>query len=151
MSTFFTPKFLAFILLLITQPGVIPSDALGKWKVGLPYYLGQSIGLTSKQEEQIKHLSINITPDRIDVCGKHLSIEAVEIHQLSSSDFMQKFNFKPELLEFKANAITEISINPLHTISVCHGFTDPGTHFFIADKHIVIEVNNDYFPLKPVN
>lgn len=149
MSTFFTPKLLAFILLFATQQGAVPSDAVGNWKIGASYYLGQSTNMTPSLEKQIKRLHISITSDHIDVCKKHLKIDAVEVHQLSANDFLQKFNFNPGLIELNGDSITEISINPLHTMNACLNFQDPGSHLFIADKHVVIEVNHRYFPLIP--
>lgn len=128
--------------------GQLPSNAVGKWTVGKPYDVGQPVGLDAKQEEAIIGLVVKVSPSRITVCGKDVSIKSVEIDHLTSSDFLAKYNFTPNLIGFGDDTFVEISINKLHSTNACGDFADPGTDLLISKDHAVVEVANDYFELK---
>ena|ERR1035437_4870794 len=125
----------------------LPSSVLGDWKVGKPYELGQPIGLDTKQEESVTRLVIKLTQDRIRVCGKEVPIKSVEAEHLTNHDFLEKYNFTPNLIGLEGADVIEVTINKFHSTEACGEFEDPGSHLFVTKNHVVVEVGNDYFPL----
>ena len=148
MITFIGSRIFVLIVLATLHQGGLPSDALGNWTVGKPYDVGQPIGLDAKQEDKINGLNIGLAPNHIEVCGKNVPIKSIDVDQLTRDDFLRKYNFPPDSIGLKGSSIVEVSINVLHSTRACGDFEDPGSHLFIADRHVVIEVGNDYFPLK---
>ena len=135
---------LAFALL---AGGQLPSVALGKWTVGKPYDVGQPVGLDMKQEGTIVGLVINVSRSQVAVCGRGVPITSVKVDHLTSSDFLAKYNFTPNLIGLGDANILDISLNNLHSTKACGEFADPGTHLLISKGHAVVEVGNDYFQL----
>jgi hypothetical protein len=150
MSTFIGLRIFASILLATLHPGSLPSNLLGNWTVGVPFDAGQPVGLDAKQEDKIKALNIRFAPDHIEVCGKSVLIKSIDVDRLTRDEFLRKYNFLPDVIGLKSNSIVEVSINALHSTDACGDFEDPGSHLFIGDRHVVMEVGNDYFPLKRV-
>jgi len=139
---------LGIISFALLAEGQLPSSAVGKWTVGKPYDAGQPIGLNAKQEEAIIGLVIKVSPSQITVCGKDVPIKSVEVDHLTSSEFLAKYKFTPNLIGFGDDTLVEISINKLHSTHACGEFADPGTDLLISKNHAVVEVANDYFELK---
>ena len=148
MSRFVGLRIFAVIVLATLHQGSVPPNALGNWTVGRPYDAGQPVGLDAQQEDRINGLNIRLAPDHIEVCGKNVSIKSIDVDQLTRDEFLRKYNFLPNVIGLKANSIVEVSINSLHSTSACGDFEDAGSHLFIGDRHVVIEVGNDYFPLQ---
>lgn len=130
--------------------GHLPSSVLGKWKVGKPYDVGQPIGLDAKQEEMITGLVIKLSQDQIGVCGKEVPIKSIEVEHLTNDEFVAKYNFTPNLIGLQGADVIDIGLNKLHTTKACGEFSDPGSHLFISQSHVVVEVGNDYFPLSKI-
>lgn len=125
----------------------LPSCAVGKWTVGKPYDVGQPVGLDAKQEGAIIGLVVKVSPSQLTVCGKDVPIKSVEVDHLTSSDFLAKYNFTPNLIGLSNADILDISLNRLHSTKACGQFADPGTHLFIGKGSAVVEVGNDYLRL----
>jgi hypothetical protein len=138
---------LGIIALAFVAGGQLPSSVLGKWTVGKPYDVGQPVGLDAKQEGTIIGLVIRVSRSKLNVCGRDIPIKSVDVEHLTSSDFLAKYNFTPDLIGFSDSNITDISLNALHSTEACGEFADPGTHLFISRGHAVVEVANDYFQL----
>lgn len=135
---------IAFAFLTEAQ---LPSCAVGKWTVGKPYDVGQPVGLDAKQEGAIIGLVVKVSPSQLAVCGKDIPITSAEVDHLTSSDFLTKYNFTPNLIGLSDADILDISMNKLHSTKACGEFADPGTHLLISKGHAVVEVGNDYFHL----
>jgi hypothetical protein len=125
----------------------LPSSVLGKWTVGKPYDVGQPVGLDAKQEGAITGLVIKVSPSQLAVCGRDVPITSINVAHLTSSDFLAKYNFTPNLIGLSDADILDISLNKLHSTKACGEFADPGTHLLISKGHAVVEVGNDYFHL----
>ncbi len=138
---------LGIIAFALLAEGQLPSSAVGRWTVGKPYDVGQPVGLDAKQEGAIVGLVIKVSPSQLAVCGKDVPITSVKVDHLTSSDFLAKYNFTPNLIGLGDASILDISLNKLHSTNVCGEFADPGTHLFISKGHAVVEVGNDYFHL----
>ena len=138
---------LGIIAFALLAEGQLPSSAVGKWTVGKPYDAGQPVGLDAKQEGAIVGLVIKVSPSQITVCGKDVPITSVKVDHLTSSDFLAKYNFTPNLIGLSDVDILDISLNKLHSTKACGEFADPGTHLLISKGHAVVEVGNDYFHL----
>jgi hypothetical protein len=137
------------LLAATVSPKRLPEALLGEWEVGTPYDARQPIGLDQSQEDTIKSTHLYYAPGHIRVCGKDIAIQSVKIESLTSDDFLSKYGFSPSLIGMKGSHVTEVSMNFPHFTNVCGQFADPGTHAFIGrNKHVVIEVENDYFPLR---
>jgi hypothetical protein len=131
-----------------TRQSVIPSALIGHWVVGVPYDVGQPIGLNADQEEKMKNLPIVVTRGDIAVCGKTVSVESVSVEVLSSDQFLARYNFSADRIGLRGSHITDVTINKFHSTYACGDFNDPGTHLFVSAKEVVMEVGNDYFPLR---
>lgn len=138
---------LGIIAFALLAEGQLPSCALGKWTVRKPYDVGQPVGLDAKQEGAIIGLVIKVSPSQLTVCGKDIPITSVKVDHLTSSDFLAKYNFTPNLIGLDDANILDISLNKLHSTKACGEFADPGTHLLISKGHAVVEVGNDYFHL----
>jgi len=142
---------LILIMILATflvSPEKLPTELLGSWRVGAPYDTHQPVGLDASQEKFIRSLRLRYTPDRIEVCGKNITIQSIKLESLTSARFLQRYNLPPDLIGFGASPIVEVSINPPSSMNTCGPYENPGVHAFIGqNKHVVIEVANDYFPL----
>ena len=137
-----------FLALAVLATFHLPSSVLGNWRVGMPYDVGQPIGLNAKQEEQVTRLNIKFAPDSIEVCGKKVLINSMDVDRLTGDGFLTKYNFTANLIGLKGADVVDIYINKLHSTKACGEFADPGSHLLISDRHVVMEVGNDYFPLK---
>jgi len=138
---------LGIIAFALLAEGQLPSSAVGKWTVGKPYDAGQPVGLDAKQEGAIVGLVIKVSPSQIAVCGKDVPITSVKVDHLTSSDFLAKYNFTPNLIRLGDANILDINLNKLHSTKACGEFADPGTHLLISKGQAVVEVGNDYFRL----
>lgn len=138
---------LGIIACAMLAEGQLPSSVVGKWTVGKPYDVGQPVGLDAEQEGAIIGLVIKVSPSQIAVCGKDVPITSIKVDHLTSSDFLAKYNFTPNLIGLSDADILDISLNKLHSTNACGEFADPGTHLLISDGHAVVEVGNDYFHL----
>src|SRR6185437_3377216 len=105
------------------------------------------VGLDAKQEEAIIGLVIKVSPSQLTACGRNIPIKSVDVVHLTSSDFLAKYNFTPDLIGFSDGPLIEISINNMHSTNACGEFADPGTDILISKGHAVVEVGNDYFRL----
>jgi len=138
---------LGIIACAMLAEGQLPSSAVGKWTVGKPYDVGQPVGLDAEQEGAIVGLVIKVSPSQLAVCGKDVPITSVKVDHLTSSDFLARYNFTPNLIGLGDADILDISLNKLHSTKACGDFADPGTHLLISKGHAVVEVGNDYFHL----
>lgn len=130
----------------LTEDRLLPS-AVGKWIVGKPYDVGQPVGLDAKQEGAIIGLVVKVSPSQLAVCGRDIPITSVNVDHLTSSDFLAKYNFTPNLIGLSDADILDISLNKLHSTKACGEFADPGTHLLISKGDAIVEVGNDYFHL----
>ena len=128
--------------------GQLPPSAHGKWTVGKPYDVGQPVGLNAKQEGAIIGLVIKVSSSQLSVCGRDIPITSVNVDHLTSSDFLARYNFTPNLIGLGDTNILDISLNKLQSTKACGDFADPGTHLLISKGHAVVEVGNDYFQLR---
>lgn len=138
---------LGIVAFMFLAEGQLPSSAIGKWTVGKPYDVGQPVGLDAKQEEAIIGLVIKVSPSQLTVCGRAIPITSVKVDHLTSSDFLAKYNFTPDLIGFSDGPLVEISLNKLHSTRACGEFADPGTDLLISKGHAVVEIANAYFHL----
>jgi hypothetical protein len=138
---------LGIIAFTFLAEGQLPPSAIGKWTVGKPYDVGQPVGLDAKQEGAIIGLVVKVSPKQLAICGRDIPITSVKVDHLTSSDFLAKYNFTPNLIGLSDADILDISLNKLHSIKACGEFADPGTHLLISKGHAVVEVGNDYFHL----
>jgi hypothetical protein len=122
---------------------------IGKWYVGVPYNTPGAIGIDAKQEKFIKTLQIVYTADRLHVCNRDISLHPLTIKALTSDQFLEIYGFLPRLIGMKALPIKDVTINHSRNFDACGDYLNPGAHLLIGrNGHIVIEVANDYFPLK---
>ena len=139
-----------FALILLTSSGSLKQTAptlLGKWQVGTPYETNQSVGLNTNQESYIENLHLEYARDHLRVCGKDIAIQSIKAEALTEDDFVGRYHFHPEAIGVGASNIVEVNISSADT-AACGEYGDPGLHVFVGDnKHAVIEVANDYFPL----
>jgi len=136
---------LGIIAFALFAEGQLPSSAVGKWNVGKPYDVGQPVGLDAKQEGAIVGLVLKVSPSQLAVCGRDVPVTSIKVDHLTSSDFLAKYNFTPNLIRLSNADILDISLNKLHSTKACGEFADPGTHLLISKGHAVVEVANDYF------
>ena len=132
------------------SPENLPPVLLGTWTVGTPYDAHQPVGLDARQEAHIRTLHLRYTQTHLHVCGKNISIRSVKVEPLTQDAFMTKYSFQPIIIGLTGDQILEVYLNFPHSTDACgEGEDDPGTHIFIGgDNHVVMEVANDYFPLK---
>ena len=88
-----------------------------------------------------------VSPSQLAVCGRDIPITSVNVDHLTSSDFLAKYNFTPNLIGLSDADILDISLNKLHSTKACGEFADPGTHLLISNGDAIVEVGNDYFHL----
>ena len=148
MNAFGTAKIFAVVLLM--PSGSLKQSApalIGKWGVGTAYDTNQSSGLNTNQESYIESLRLEYAKDHLRVCGKEISIQAIKAEALTEDDFVGRYHFQPEKIGVGSAGIVEVNISSADT-AACGEYGDPGVHVFVGDnKHAVIEVANDYFPL----
>jgi hypothetical protein len=133
----------------VTAQGV-PPILIGTWGIGNPYDLGHPVGIDASQESYVRNLEIGYTPNFVYECGAEFAIQSVDIKTWSVKDFMIRYNFSPESIGLKGSHIVEVFINLIDGAKACGEgeYRNPGRSIFIGDnKHIVIEVANDYLPL----
>jgi hypothetical protein len=139
-----------FALILLMPSGSLKQNApalIGKWDVGTAYETNQSSGLNANQESYIESLRLEYAKDHLRVCGKEIAIQSIKAEALSEDDFVGRYHFHPELIGVGASRIVELNINGQDS-ATCGEYGNPGLHVFVGDnKHAVIEVANDYFPL----
>jgi hypothetical protein len=152
MNVLANAKLIAMTLIVFFgSSGQIPSKLLGSWIVGTPYDTNQPDGLNQAQTQQIEHLHIQYTRDHISVCGKNIPIHSVNMDTLTPDEFAEKYHFLPKRLGFNGSSVIEVNINFPDSSNVCGEYEDPGlTVYAGTDKHVVIEVDNAYFPLKKI-
>ena len=141
-------KLFAFVLLM--SSGSLKQSApalIGKWHVGTAYDTNQSSGLNTNQESYIENLHLEYAKDHLRVCGKEIAIQSIKAESLTEDDFVGRYHFSPEMIGVGSSGIVEVNISSADT-AACGEYGDPGVHVFVGDnKHAVIEVANDYFPL----
>jgi hypothetical protein len=128
----------------------VPPVLIGVWTIGNSYVLGQPIGIDAQQESYIRSLQIGYSADFVRECGAKFAIQSVEIKTWTVEGFGDRYNFLPESIGLKGPHIEDVYINLLEGTKACGEgeFVNPGMHLFIGgNKHIVIEVANDYLPL----
>lgn len=127
----------------------IPSVLIGKWYVGTPYRTPGPVGINARQEKFIRKLHISYSAGHLRVCGKDIPIQRVQIKHLTSDDLLQTYGFLPHVIGMDAAPIIDLIINPSDGMNACGEYQDPGVHVLIGQGgHVVMEVANDYFPLK---
>lgn len=140
-----------FALVLMASSASLKQTApalIGHWQVGAPYETYQSAGLNNTQENYIESLHLEYDKNRLRVCGKDVPIESVKAEALTEDDFVDRYHFHPTLIGVGDAHIVELSITAPDAASICGQYGAPGLHVFVGDnKHAVIEVSNDYFPL----
>jgi len=67
---------------------------------------------------------------------------------VSPKEFLARYSFLPERVALRGTHIAEVTINAFQSSNACGDFGDPGTHLFVSDGKVVMEVGNDYFPLR---
>ncbi|MGG6462652.1 hypothetical protein [Solilutibacter silvestris] len=140
--------FLVTMLSTVQSGDHIPRVLTGNWSVGMPYDLGQPVGLDANQEKKIKGLNVHISGGYIEVCGKSIPVKSVSVETLSAKQFLERFNFSPVQVGLRGLRVTEVIINKYHSTNTCGDFEDPGSHLFVSAGAVVMETGNDYFPLK---
>ena len=139
-----------FALVLLMASGSLKQSApalIGKWGVGTAYETNQSSGLNLNQESYIESLHLEYAKDHLRVCGKEIAIQSIKAESLTEDDFVGRYHFHPEIIGVGPSGIVEVNISSGDT-AACGEYGDPGVHVFVGDnKHAVIEVANDYFPL----
>lgn len=143
-------KLVALILMMQTaSSNAIPPALIGRWDVGKPYNTPGAIGINAKQEKFIRSLQIEYTADYLRVCHKEISLHPVTVKALTDDQFLQENGFLPRFIGMKASPTEDVTINPSGNFYACGDYLNPGAHVLIGrNGHIVIEVANDYFPLK---
>lgn len=142
-------KLFALILLTISSGSLKESAPalLGKWGVGTAYETTLSTGLNANQENYIESLRLEYAKDHLRVCGKEIGIQSIKAESLTEDDFVGRYHFHPEMIGVGTSGIVDVNISSADT-AACGEYGDPGVHVFVGDnKHAVIEVANDYFPL----
>lgn len=138
--------------MLIASSGsadVLPKVILGEWHIGKPFDTPRPVGLTAKQETYIRSLSLRYTADTLTVCGKKLSIQPIKVKTLSDDDFLQRYGFLPKIIGLQGSSITDVSIHSNGMMNACGEYESPGVHLLLGKtRHVVMEVANEYFPLK---
>jgi hypothetical protein len=130
---------------------VLPKVILGTWRIGQPFDTPQPAGLTAKQETYIRSLSLRYTADTLTVCGKKLSIQPTKVKALTDDDFLQSYGFLPKIVGLQGSSITDVSIHSNDMMNACGEYESPGVHLLLGkNNHVVMEVANEYFPLKKV-
>jgi hypothetical protein len=104
----------------------------------------------ARQESYVRSLQIGYASNFVYECGAKFAIQSVEVKTWSVKDFMIRYNFSPESIGLKGPHIVEVFINLIDGAKACGEgeYRNPDRSVFIGDnKHIVIVVANDYFPL----
>lgn len=138
--------------LLIAASGMqstVPDALIGSWTVGLPYDTKVPVGIDAHQEARIRKLRLIYTKDHLLVCGHEIAIKAVSQKRVSEDEFLQERGFVPSRIGFRTPDVIEIGINR-NSFGACGEYNDPGTDLITdeAGKHVVMEIANDYVPLK---
>lgn len=129
--------------------GQVPRQLLGEWLVGKSYDTVQPVGIDQSQANRIEAAHLLYTHDHLRVCGKDIPIESVSKKSLNEDAFVQATGFSPSFIGFKGTPVVEVSLNGWESTNACGDFLDPGVDVFIGpDSHVVIEVENAYFPLR---
>ena len=149
MNVLGTGKLFALVLMASsTSLKQTAPELLGHWKVGAPYDTYQPAGLDNSQESYIENLRLEYDKDRLRVCGKDIPIQSIKAEELTEDDFLGRYHFHPALIGVGDSKIVDLSITASDAASICGQYGAPGLHVFVGDnKHAVIEVANDYFPL----
>lgn len=149
MNVLGTIKLSALVLMASSASLKQTAPALmGHWQVGAPYETYQSVGLDNSQESYIESLHLDYDKNRLRVCGKDIPIQAIKAEQLTEDDFLTRYHFHPALIGVGDTNIVDLTIAAPATGSLCGQVGAPGLHVLVGDnKHAVIEVSNDYFPL----
>jgi hypothetical protein len=138
------------LVLTISSPSLKQTAPalIGHWQVGAPYETNQSAGLNNTQENYIESLHLEYDRNRLRVCGKDVPIQSIKAEALTEEDFLDRYHFHPTLIGVGESNILELSITAPDATPFCGEYGEPGLHVFVGDnKHAVIEVANDYFPL----
>ncbi len=140
------------ILLLATlgsSHDKIPVKLLGRWSVGVPYHTPGPIGINAEQEKFIRGLYLVYIDDHLQVCGKEISAQPISTKSLTKNEFLQSYGFLPQVIGMKSSPVTDLKLNLSNGMNACGEYQDPGAHLLIdPGGHVVMEVSNDYFPLK---
>lgn len=139
----------AIIIMHCSPSDSIPSQLLGKWKIGKSYNTSGPVGINAAQEKYIRSLHLVYSSGSLHVCGKDIPIETTKIQSLTSDQFLQTYGFLPRIIGMEQSNVTDLTINPADGMNACGEFADPGVHVLIGGNgHVVIEVANDYLPLR---
>jgi hypothetical protein len=139
-------------LLLIASVSLpsVPDALLGSWSVGVPYDTKPPIGINARQEARLRRLRIVYTKDHLRVCGHDVAIKTVTERRVTEDEFLQERGFLPSVIGFRTPNVLEIGLNYPDAFGACGEYIDPGSDLITDDagKHVVMEVANDYLPLK---
>ncbi|HEY6375093.1 MAG TPA: hypothetical protein VIX90_06160 [Edaphobacter sp.] len=143
-------KLIVLSLLMHAPPSdTIPPVLIGRWDVGVPYNTSGPIGIDAKQEKFIRQLHLSYTAEHLRVCGKTIPIRPIKMKSLISDEFLETYGFLPHVIGMESSPIIDLTISPSDGMNACGEYEDPGVHVLIGSGgHIVMEVANDYFPLK---
>ena len=141
------------LILLVMMPSFssdkLPVNLIGHWSVGTPYHTPGPIGINAEQEKFIRGLHLVYTPDHLRVCGKQVSVQPVKAESLSNNEFLQAYGFLPHIIGMKSSPITDLTLNASNGMNAFGEYEDPGVHLLLDPSgHVVMEVANDYLPLK---
>ena len=144
---------LMFVVLLLTMQNSpsekIPVSILGHWNVGAPYRTPGPIGINAVQEKFIRGLHLVYMNNYLHVCGKEISTQPINTKSLTENEFLQSYGFLPHIIGMESLPVTDLKMNPSNSMNACGVYQNPGMHLLIdAGHNVVMEVANDYFPLK---
>jgi hypothetical protein len=143
-------KLIAVVITMLFFPSVsIPSQLIGKWRIGSPYSTPNPVGINAEQEKHIRSLQLIYSAHGLHVCGKDIPLRTATLRSLTSDQFLQAYGFLPHVIGMEESTVVDLTINLSDGMNACGNFEDPGVHVLIgSNNHFVIEVANDYLPLK---
>lgn len=141
--------FVLAVPVLASSSENIPSFLASSWGIGIPYDTPGPVGIDANQEGFIRTLRITYTTKHLRVCGKDIPIQSINVKYLTGDKFLQTYGFLSHVIGMNSSTITDVTINPSDGMNACGEYEDPGVHVLIdSSGHVVMEVGNDYFPLK---
>ena len=142
-------NFVVLIFMMFTSAAKVPVRLIGRWSVGTAYNTPGPVGINAEQEKFIRGLHLVYTADHLQVCGKDISVQLIKANTLTDREFLQAYGFLPQVIGLKSLPITDLMLKPSDGMNACGEYEDPGVHVLIdSSGHVVMEVANDYLPLR---